>query len=227
MIKLFNDDYKNALSSIQDHSIDLVLTDPPYLISKRNNFKTMGRSGIDFGEWDKGTDDSLLHWITLVSKKVTKNGSIICFCDWKKISYVCDKLDSSGFTVKDPLRWIKTNPMPRNRDRRYITDYEFAVWAVKRGSKWTFNRKDDTYDRPKFTHAITSKSEKVFGGHPTQKPIELMKDLVIRHSNPNDVILDPFMGSGSTGVACKQLNRNFIGIELNETYFKMAEKRLE
>ena len=117
--------------------------------------------------------------------------------------------------------------MPRNRDRRFITDYEFAVWAVKKGGKWTFNRLSDTYERPKITCKLTSKSEKFNGGHPTQKPVEVMKWLINRLTNESDLILDPFMGSGSTGVAALNTNRRFIGIELDEKYFNIAKKRIE
>ena len=117
--------------------------------------------------------------------------------------------------------------MPRNRDRRFITDYEFAVWAVKKGGKWTFNRLSDTYERPKIVCGLTSISEKVNGGHPTQKPVEVMEWLINRLSNESDLILDPFMGSGSTGVAALNANRRFIGIELDEDYFNIAKKRIE
>ena len=116
--------------------------------------------------------------------------------------------------------------MPRNRDRRFITDYEVAVWAVKKGGKWTFNRLSETYERPKIVCGVTSKKEKIDGGHPTQKPVEVMEWLIKRLSDENDIILDPFMGSGSTGVACKNTNRKFIGIELDKNYYNIAMKRL-
>ena len=117
--------------------------------------------------------------------------------------------------------------MPRNRDRRFITDYEVAVWAVKKGAKWTFNRLSDTYEIPEIVGGLTPKSEKLNGGHPTQKPIYVMEWLINRLSNEGDNILDCFMGSGSTGVACLSTNRNFIGIELDDTYFDIAKKRIE
>lgn len=112
--------------------------------------------------------------------------------------------------------------MPRNRDRRYIVDYEFAIVAVKKG-KWTFNRQSDKYDRPELKYPIVSGKNKF---HPTQKPVELMEELVLRHSNENDLILDPFMGSGTTGVAALKNNRNFIGMEIDDKYFKIAKERL-
>lgn len=167
-----------------------------------------------------------MSWINLVRSKVNKNGSIIIFNDWRNLDEISRKLDGSGFVTKDLIRWVKNNPMPRNRDRRYITDYEMAIWAVKKGSKWTFNRQSDKYDRPLIECPITPKSEKFLGSHPTQKPIKLMEDLLLRHSNENDIVLDPFMGSGSTGVACVNLDRDFIGIELDKNYFNIAQDRI-
>ena len=118
------------------------------------------------------------------------------------------------------LRLEKTNPMPRNRDRRYITDFECAIWFTKPKAKWVFNRQDPMYQRPKFVKSIDK------GFHPTQKSLSLMEDLLKIHSNKNDTVLDCFMGSGTTGVACKELKRNFIGIEISEKYFKIAEHRI-
>lgn len=196
----------------------MVLTDPPYNIARKNNFHTMGRSGIDFGEWDKGFD--LFSYIDIVVKKLNKNGSFVVFNAWRNLGAIAEYAESVGLDTKDMLRLEKTNPMPRNRDRRYITDYECAIWFVKKGAKWTFNRQDEKYQRPKFVHSIDK------GFHPTQKSLGLMKELVLIHSNEGDTVLDPFMGSGTTGVAAVNLNRKFIGIELDPEYFAIAEKRI-
>lgn len=157
---------------------------------------------------------------------VKKGASIIIFNDWRNLGDIAERLEKNGFVVKDIIRWEKTNPMPRNRDRRYIVDYEFAIWAVEKHNKWIFNRQSDKYDRSEIRVPITGKSEKMLGSHPTQKPIKLMEELLLRHSNEHAVILDPFMGSGSTGVACVNTNRDFIGIELDKNYFKIAKNRI-
>lgn len=117
--------------------------------------------------------------------------------------------------------------MPRNRDRRFITDYEVAILAVKNGDKWIFNRLNDAYEIPEIVGGITPKSEKFNGGHPTQKPIYVMEWLLKRLTNENDVVLDCFMGSGSTGVAALNTNRKFIGIEKDDNYFEIARNRIE
>lgn len=225
--KLYLGDSFEVMKKIKEEGVqvDAIITDPPYNISRDNNFTTMGRSGIDFGEWDKNFD--LVGWIKFCEPLLKKGGNIVIFNDWKNMSYIVEELEKNGFEIKDLIRWEKTNPMPRNRDRRFITDYEFAVWAVKKGGKWTFNRISETYERPKIIYNVTPKSEKKEGGHPTQKPVEVMEWLITRLTNEEDWVLDPFMGSGSTGVACMNLNRKFIGIELEEEYFNMSCNRIK
>ena len=207
---------------IPDKSIDLILTDPPYNIARKNNFETMGRAGIDFGEWDKGFDQ--FSWLREIPRILNKNGSVIIFNDWKNVGEIAKCCEGLGLTIKDLLRWQKTNPMPRNRDRRYITDFECAVWLTNKNAKWTFHRQCDTYQRPMFECSIVSGSEKL---HPTQKPIKLMEELLKIHSNKNDIILDPFMGSGSTIIACINQQRHYIGFELEHSHFLGAEKRID
>ena len=226
MIELYQGDCLEVMNKLISLSVkfDAIITDPPYNISRDNNFKTMGRAGIDFGEWDKDFD--LTGWIKYCEPLLKKGGNIVIFNGWKNMTYISNALEDNGFEVKDLIRWKKTNAMPRNRDRRFITDYEVAAWAVKKGGKWTFNRLSDTYEIPEILGGLTPKSEKVNGGHPTQKPIYVMKWLLERLTNEGDLILDPFMGSGSTGVACLNTNRNFIGIELDEKYFNIAQERI-
>ena len=224
--RIYNDDCITTIRRLIDknYEVDAIFTDPPYNISRENNFKTMNRAGIDFGEWDKDFD--LTSWIYECEPLLKKGGNIVIFNSWKNMGYITTALTECGFEIKDLIRWTKTNPMPRNRDRRFITDYEVAVWAIKKGNKWTFNRLSDKYEIPEIKGSITSKSEKIYGAHPTQKPVYVMEWLIKRLSNKGDLILDPFMGSGTTGVACINTDRDFIGIELNEDYFNIAKQRL-
>lgn len=224
MNKLINGNSLEVMGDIKNNSIDTIITDPPYNISRDNNFTTMGRAGIDFGEWDKNFN--LTEWLQIAEPLLKKGGNIIIFNSWKNMTTIVESLEANGFEVKDMIRWKKTNAMPRNRDRRFITDYEIAVWAVKKGGKWTFNRLSETYEIPEIVGGITPRSEKINGGHPTQKPIYVMEWLIKRLTNEGDTILDPFMGSGTTGIAAKNLNRNFIGIELDNNYYNMACDRI-
>lgn len=225
MINLLQGDCIKLIEKLEDNSIDAIITDPPYNIAKENNFTTMGRAGIDFGDWDKEFDE--IGWIEKAIPKVKKGGNIVVFIGIKQATPIIDKMESLGCEFKDVIRMVKSNPMPRNRDRRFIFDTEFALYFVKKGAKWTFNRLDEKYERPLIETTVTPKSQKVDKGHPTQKTLYAMEWLLERLTNEGDTILDPFMGSGTTGVACQKLNRDFIGYELSDKYFKMAQKRLQ
>lgn len=206
--------------------VNHIITDPPYNISHENNFNTLKipRQGIDFGTWDKNFD--LFSWIPKYEQILDKNGSFIVFCSYRYISFIIKKMEESNLEVKDILVWKKSNPMPRNINRRYVQDMEFAIWAVKKGAKWIFNKQDDkSYMRSLFETSTVSGNEKV--NHPTQKSLKLMQEIIEIHTNNDDIILDPFMGSGSTGVACEKLNRKFIGIELDKYYFNLASERMK
>ena len=222
--KVYNNDCVIGMQELQNNTVDAIITDPPYNIARDNNFKSMGRAGIDFGEWDKGFD--LISWLPIAIEKLKKGGNIIIFTSWKNTTPIIKELEKINCEAKDMIRVEKSNPMPRNRDRRFVTDYEIAIWAVKKGAKWTFNRQLETYERPLIKTKVTPKSEKIEKGHPTQKNIETMEWLIERLTNEKDVVLDPFMGSGTTGVACQNLNRRFIGYELDDKYYFMAKSRL-
>ncbi len=230
-LELFNADAYKKVKELIDIGVkvDHIITDPPYNISKDNNFGTMKnpRAGIDFGNWDRGKFD-LYSWVPEYAKLLNKNGSMIIFCSYRFISYIVDTLEAgeTGMVVKDILVWQKSNPMPRNVNRRYVQDMEFAIWAVKKKAKWVFNKPADRpYLRALFTTSLVSGSEKL--GHPTQKSLKLMEDIVLIHTNKNELILDPFMGSGSTGEAALKCGRRFMGIEYEKEYFEMAKNRLE
>jgi site-specific DNA-methyltransferase (adenine-specific)/modification methylase len=227
---IYHGDSLHVLKELKEKHIKVqaIITDPPYNISKENNFSTLkdkygrqvNRTGIDFGEWDKNFD--LFSWIKIANELI-EEGTFFIFNDWKNLGDISRYCETLGLETKDMFRWIKNNPMPRNRDRRYILDYEVAVWLTK--GKWVFNRGNNKYLKPSFSTNLTSGKEKTI--HPTQKPLELMEFLIETHTNEGDTVLDPFMGSGTTGVACKKLNRNFIGIELDPCYFEIAKERIQ
>lgn len=226
LCRLIQGDCLEVMKKIPDEAIDLILTDIPFNISKSNNFKTMkdrqGRNGIDFGEWDKQFNELDL---SILPYKLKPNGSLVVFHAFEQF-YLLKCLFEQDLELKDRLIWEKSNPMPRNRDRRYINNIEMASWYVKKKSKWVFNRQSEKYD----TCVLKYPSESGGGYkrfHPCQKNLEMISELIKRHSNPNDLVFDPFMGSGTTGVAALNTGRNFIGIELDENYFKIAKERIE
>ena len=218
--KVTQGDCLEVMREIPDGSVDLLLTDPPYNVSMRSNFHTMGRKGVDFGEWDHGFDQS--EWLRLACVKVRKGGSAIIWNDYKNIGVMRDVLEAEGFTVKELIMWRKTNPMPRNRDRLYVTSVEIALWAVK-GKGWTYNRQRDTYENAIFEYPVVNHKKRI---HPTQKPLELFEDLLRIHSNEGDTVLDCFSGGGTTAEACLRLNRNFIAVELDESFVEVSNQRI-
>lgn len=224
---LFNEDCLKMAKKFakEKMSFDAIITDPPYNISKKNNFSSLKnkRQGVDFGAWDKNFDPC--KWIKLYAPLVKKNGCMIIFCSYFYVSFIIKVLDDCGFETKDLLRWQKSNPMPRNVSRRYVSDCEFAIWAVRKGAKWTFNKPTSKpYLRALFKSSVVSGREKL--PHPTQKSLKLMQELISIHTNLGDFICDPFMGSGTTGVACGLLRREFCGIEKDKIYFDLAKNRL-
>ena len=226
--KIFQDDAYNKIHEFYKDGItvDHIITDPPYNISQDNNFSTMksaNRKGVDFGEWDKDFD--LTGWIKDYVKILNENGSMIIFCSYRFISKIIDVLENNDLVVKDILEWKKSNPMPRNVGRRYVQDTEFAIWAVKRGAKWIFNKpKNESYLRAQFIAPVVSGKERTI--HSTQKSLFVMEKIIKIHTNKGETILDPFMGSGTTGEAALKNGRNFIGIELDSKYFDISSKRL-
>ncbi len=228
MIEIYNEDYKKTVRRMKKNKIkvDAIITDPPYGVSRKYQlgYSNMGRSGMNYGEWDYNFDQK--KWIREVADLVKIGGTVIIFNDWKNLGMIAEQLEECGFIIKDIIRWVKKNPMPRNVDRRYVNDCEFAIWAVKKGKPWTFNKpKNASYLKPEFTTGVVSGGKKRL--HPTQKHLEVMEKLIEIHTNENDLVFDPFLGSGTTALACKNLSRNVIGSEIDEKYYKISMERIK
>lgn len=232
-MQLINADCLKAIDKLieQGAEVDAIITDPPYNISRTNNFKTMKRTGIDFGEWDKNAD--ILSWIEKASTILKINGNFVMFNDWKNLGDIVEICEKHCLCVKKCLVFKKTNPAPFNRDRVNVNDVEFALWAVKgkKNTKGVLKTKNWTFNRQKPLESCVFEYVVESGGgfkkyHPTQKSTKQMTNLLEIYTNQNDIVLDPFMGSGTTGVACKKLNRRFMGIEIDESYFNIAKDRI-
>lgn len=224
-MKFYNDDCFKIIPSLSN-SANLILTDPPYLISKETGFSSV-KDGVerfavtmDFGDWDKN-DLNLTLMCKLFYDSLQKSGTVIIFFDIWKISYLKEAMETAGFRMIRLIVWDKSNPVPLNSKCNYLTNSrEIALLGIK-GTKPTFN---SAYDTGNYRYPIENNGKRL---HPTQKPLELMKDLIKKHSNEGDVVLDPFMGSGTTGVAALSCNRRFTGIEIDEHYHNVAKNRIE
>lgn len=247
-IKIVNDDCFNYMKTMADKSIDLVLTDPPYNISQkekkieRNNIQNRKIRRLvsrrqnkdtalsyDFGKWDNYPSvneqlDFAEKWLQESYRILKDNGQIITFYSKGEISFLEAIMTGIGYHVRQTLVWHKTNPVPQIFKIGYMSAAEFMIWATKnRGAGHTFNyrlgQKHNVY-----TYGICQGNERT--EHPTQKPLRLIRDILQYHTNENDTVCDIFLGSGSVGVAAKEMNRNFIGIEQEEKYYTIAKRRI-
>lgn len=234
-IILKNESCFEFLKSLQDNSVDLVLIDPPYEVSRDTNFASGNKKGtdvdrfrvsMDFGDWDK-CFTGLSEVCREAYRVLRSGGTMICFYDLWKITDLKNYLEEARFKQIRFIEWIKTNPVPINSKINYLTNArEIALTAVKVG-KATFN---SVYD-----NGVYEESGELYKFpichdkgrfHPTQKPLDLISELIKKHSNEGDVVLDCFSGSGTTAVACIETNRNFIGCELSEEYYNKSIERL-
>lgn len=219
-------DSRELLLSVPDGSVDLLLTDPPYNVTRKNQFHTMGRTGIEF---DFDGDFDICAWIPLAAAKVRGGGSAVVWNDWKNIGMMARAFESLGWLVKRELIWEKSNPMPRNTSRLPVQGREHGFWAIKPKTKsrpgWTFNftpSPEKPYHRGTFVYPVQRGSK-----NPTKKPPKMFAELVELFSNPGDTVLDPYLGAGTTAQAAAMTGRRVIGIELNPAYFEEAQENFK
>lgn len=234
-IKLYNSDCINAMKELAKDSIDLIVTDPPYNLgnfmkNRDTNLKKMRDNFFGSAGWDDMEFDDWEHSMDLFFKqsaRVVKNGgTMIVFMAIIKVETIIKIAEKYGFYYKTTGIWHKTNPMPRNMHLHFVNSTEAWLYFTYKKRTGTFNNDGALY-HDFIETSVTSNGERKYGKHPTQKPEALIKHFVELLSNTNDWVLDPFMGSGTTGVVSKKLDRNFVGIELDEGYFQMAQNRIE
>ena len=224
--KIENVDCLKYLKKIKDNSVDLVLTDPPYDISKDTGFKNV-KNGVkrfavsmDFGEWDHEVVD-LEKTIGEFYRVLKKGGTAIIWYDLWKITDIQKMMIGVGFKQLRVIEWIKDNPVPLNSGVNYLTNArEIAVLGIKE-SKPKFHSQ---YDKGIYNYPIYHSSDRI---HPTQKPIELMEILIEKHSDEGDIVLDTFMGSGTTAIAAIHTKRKYLGCELDKDMFEKMEIRVK
>lgn len=221
-IKLMQGDCLELLKTIPDKSVDLVVTDPPYEFTNGGKGHSalcdrMIKKKAELANISHGFDFAILD----ECRRVLKADNFYVWCSkmqlTKLLNYFVDKDD-----IIDVLTWHKTNPSP-TINGNYLPDTEYCIFAKAKGVYLggTYETKHKYYVTP------CNVEDKKWYKHPTIKPLNIITNLVFNSSKEGDTVLDCFMGSGTTGVACKNLNRNFIGMEINEEYFKIAKDRVE
>ena len=215
-------DYKDTLSEATP--CDLVLTDPPYNLSEvngepiQNGFSTRTMDFAD--QWDAVAVD-YAQVAENVSNALRDGGTAIVFLSWRRAGELADAFQRNGLDKLRMIQWRKTNPFPANMHQTYlITAFEFAVVAHKKGGQPTFH---GTFDDGLYEFPLCQDEGR---WHPTQKPLRLMESIIIKHSNPGDLVCDPFCGSGTTGVAAVKHGRRFVGGDSNKEYAEKASERL-
>lgn len=224
--QIINDDCFNILPKIKNNSIDLILTDPPYAISKKSYFNSgkenikFSKISIDFGDWDKEEID--LDLLFKHYKRILKKGgTLIIFYDIWKSNRIKEVAEKHGFKQARVCQWVKSNPTPINSKVNYLSNaIEFFFTFVKGGNP-TFN---SSYDKGIYNYPLCHGKERT--KHTTQKPIGLIKEIIMKHTNSGDIVLDTFAGSGTTGVACVKLLRNYILIEIDKEYYEICLSRI-
>ena len=224
----------DAMKKMEDDSVDLVLTDPPYNLGlfmknratnlkamRENYFGAAGWDNLKFEEWEKDMDNLFSE----LSRVVKTKGSVIMFMAIIKVETIIKIGERHGFYYKTTGIWHKKNPMPRNMNLHFINSTESWIYFTYKAHTGTYNNEGKAI-HDFFETSVTPAGEKAFGKHPTQKPVELLNHFVRLLSNEGDVVFDPFCGSGSTGVSAIQQGRFFVGSEINEEYCKLTESRL-
>lgn len=224
---LYNADCNNILNQIKDHSIDLILTDPPYNIAQYStgNIPLPGRAEVnnDLGEWDlkeiKPSD-----FVSEFSRIIKPDGNIFIFTSYNLIGKWHEAFDPV-FDTFQYFIWHKTNPMPKIYKNGFLNSCEMIVCMWNKGHKWNFSSQNEMHNF--FECPICMGNERLKNPkHPSQKPVKLLKHIIEIASDEGDLVFDPFMGVGSTGVAALQLNRKFLGCEIDSAFFEAARERI-
>jgi len=229
-------DCREVMKKIPSESIDLVLTDPPYGISKevvisrkRNLGKFRGSDIIlDFGEWDKFSDlkeflNFTFQWVDECIRVLRPGGMFISYFDRDKINFLSYYLQKNGFKSKGYFAHIKSNPVPQARKVKWMNAWEIVGLWQKNGGKLTYNYQLGQHPDYMIVPIVSGKERLK---HPTQKPEKIIELFIKYWSNEGDIILDPFVGTGTTLKVAKDLKRSCIGIEINPEYFEMAKRRI-
>jgi len=238
---LYLEDTFKALKSIKTESVDLIFADPPYFLSNDGITCNSGKMvSVNKGDWDQGYSFEEKHkfnrrWIKACKRVLKQNGTIWISGTLHNIYSIGVALEQEDYKILNNITWQKTNPPPNLACRCFTHSTETILWAKKNDKKANhfFNyplMKDLNSNKQMkdvWTGSLTPKKETTFGKHPTQKPEYILERIVLASSKEGDLVLDPFCGSSTTGVVCKKLKRNYIGIDNNAEYIELSKRRLE
>jgi DNA modification methylase len=245
--KILKGDCVKSLNSLPEKSIDLIFADPPYNLQLKNELRRPDMTKVDAVNdgWDQfdsfeAYDKFTREWLTACKRVLKPTGSIWVIGSYHNIFRVGAIMQDLGFWILNDVVWVKTNPMPNFRGVRFANAHETMIWAsTGKGKKYTFNHqamkglneekqmRSDWWLLPLATGSERVRDENGDKAHSTQKPRSLLYRVILSSSSPGDVVLDPFFGSGTTGAVAKLLHRNWIGLEREEKYIKVAKKRID
>ncbi len=239
-------DCADVMKSLPDNSVDLVFADPPYNLQLGGDLHRPDNSKVDAvdNDWDQIGDFDQYDlfscaWLTEARRVLKPNGALWTIGSYHNIFRVGTFLQDMGFWILNDVIWRKSNPMPNFKGTRFTNAHETLIWAAKdKDAKVTFNYaamkalNDGVQMRSDWTLPICAGGERLKTAegkkvHPTQKPESLLHRVLLATSNPGDVVLDPFFGTGTTGAVARKLGRHFIGIEADTTYATTARKRID
>ena len=215
--KLYQGDCLEIMGGIKDKSVDLIVTDPPYLMDYQSN-RRKKEDRFDKIKNDKGNYMLIQDYLEECHRIMKDNTAIYCFCSWHNIDFFKNEFEKH-VKLKNILVWNKNNHGTGDLKGSYAPKHEFILFGHKGRTLLREKRIADVIDCPKIS------SNKLT--HPTEKPQDLLEIFIKQSSDVGSIIFDGFMGTGSCGIAAEKLNRNFIGIELDEKYFNIAKDRIE
>lgn len=243
---LYHADSISFLNSLKENSVDMVFADPPYNLSNGGFTVHAGKmASVNKGEWDKSNgfvDDYNFHfrWLMAAKRVLKPHGTLWVSGTYHSIYQCGHALQSLGYHILNDVSWFKPNASPNLSCRFFTASHETLIWARKdKKAKHVFDYKlmkegdweEDKFKKPGlqmrsvWSIGTPKPAEKKHGKHPTQKPLELLKRVVLASTRPGDLIVDPFTGSSTTGIAALQNKRKFIGIDMNNEYLDLSKKR--
>lgn len=243
--QILHGDCVQILNALPEKSVDLIFADPPYNLQLRQPLWRPNMTKVDAvdDEWDRfdsfqAYDDFCLSWLNACRQVLKDNGTLWVIGTYHNIFRIGKLMQDLGFWILNDVIWIKNNPMPNFRGVRFTNAHETLIWACKfKGAKYTFNHhamknlNDGLQMRSDWLLPLCSGKEriKIDGkkAHATQKPEALLYRVILASSKPGDVVLDPFLGSGTTAVVAKKLHRHWVGIEADPNYLRIAQQRIE